>query len=603
MSAKLYRLLSLTELGLKEFYSSEGFDKCVRRLELTEGLFWCAAVNHISANCIHSDFDKSQLLISKVLNVDIRVRARAQSLLSKYTGLIILGRSQLLHLMIAIARKSQDTPKGRAKSVRQNDFLQAAINADFIANQEWFHEAITQNPKLSKMENVRKRLPAIRVMCQFGIMPRNPFQQSLGRLKAILLDEMFSKDSELSQLYYNATGMTIEDFIYAGTAVLIVGVKSNILKHPKSIPADYFNFNGASLWKENPHNQDIIEKFLNAFSVTPAQLKQFLEKQENQSASDYTNFKLLRERPLIKSHLDSYVVADADFLIRAIEVGPLFQIINGRKRSAQSVFGSFGTAFEKYCQRIISEYNTGLEEYNAEGYLGKNIETTNSRNKELDISLTYGESLVLIECKAVWLKDEFLSKAKYEKFWDHVMEKVGVSIDPTTQEENRPGLGQLADLVEIISDKNSRFSDPRVRPSDLKKIFPVLLVHDSLFNAPDFGFCLAREFAHLLGQSELSLTGYFDYNGITIANLILLTADELEWFISTSSTESLLKNLEKYTSIAPTRSEKNFSDYINENLGPVINSKNPLTKPASELFDAVIERFLPQSGKNIARNT
>jgi hypothetical protein len=183
-----------------------------------------------------------------------------------------------------------------------------------------------------------------------------------------------------------------------------------------------------------------------------------------------------------------------------------------------------------------------------------------------------------------------------------VKEKVGVSIDPKTGKEKRQGYAQLADLVNLISLKSSCFTDPQVIPENLKTIYPVLLIHDSLFNAPDFGYLLALEFAQLLGQADVSTSGYFEYNGLTVANLILLTADEIEWLISRDSKDSILSHLKNYTAIAPTRLEKNFGDYIHENLASSVHAKNPLTEPTKILFDKVIERFQPTSDKNIVVN-
>jgi hypothetical protein len=64
--------------------------------------------------------------------------------------------------------------------------------------------------------------------------------------------------------------------------------------------------------------------------------------------------------------------------------------------------------------------------------------------------------------------------------------------------------------------------------SEAKKIYPVLVVQDTLLNAPLYGEFFASEFLKLLGVDSFPLNGQFLIGNLVVTLPIIITIDDLE---------------------------------------------------------------------------
>jgi hypothetical protein len=102
-------------------------------------------------------------------------------------------------------------------------------------------------------------------------------------------------------------------------------------------------------------------------------------------------------------------------------------------------------------------------------------------------------------------------------------------------------------------------------------------VHDDTLNASGFANMLAGEFAQLLGESDFSQTGYSEFKNFRVANLSLITIDELEALVSIGVEKSMIEHLEQFTAKDPGRLLYSFGDYLLE-LPDKKNPKEPLSR-------------------------
>ena len=269
-----------------------------------------------------------------------------------------------------------------------------------------------------------------------------------------------------------------------------------------------------------------------------AKFQQFLQSSAQDAAGlasglwqdfDAIGFKAVRERPILLTSSGQCIVLDPMFFIDYFIVSPLFKVLD-RSRPANEVFGAFGGAFEDYAVSILKRC------YPERPLLVKRLYADVLHREvnpafQVDALINDGNELVIMEMKASFIREDSLLSPDPEAFLKELRKRYAVTGDPNDREV---GVAQLARCVRAIM--FDRWGGADIDQRQLKRIFPVLVVHDERLGSPGIGVFLNRIFGELLGDVGIR---------IQVAPLTVMTIHDLE-NIESSETFDLRELLTAY---------------------------------------------------------
>ncbi len=571
-----------SEEELKAVVSTMNFEKAIYRVALING---CASANGVR------DHKDRQALALRQIELTEKSTKEIDTYFRKKHFPWVLHRRGLLELLKWIAHFASDQPSNE----KPDEFLLAQMAAAELSTKR--HDPLLNgSPGDSNLTRIKKCLPVIREWALMGL-PAWYSLHSLGRASLLLLDRIFVDPTFGVEFGKRTDGLTLSDFYACVAGVACLGLGS------KDKNGVRFTFTLDNLCARAPDFRPILERFFKHFSIDVKELREELRKR---AVDQFYDFKLFRSRPILRLPDGHFIILDQVFFQDMMAYGPLFKVLG---LGVDKVFGKFGEAFENYCQTVFANFHDRMSGRNIEfGHISTNRKLSISVGEapELsDIILTYPNTMILIETKGAWLKDDTVRPFDYELFWQELMDKYGV---PADAEERDKGIAQLANSIKRLAEGHRV---PRVQtdttdvvPEDLETIFPLLLVHDALLPAQGFAItALASEFAILLGQPDAPSQGYFFVQGaganarkLKIMNLIVLTITDLEHLAAARiNNKSFLSHLRTYSEADPLRMKITFDLYINQTFRIFEPAWYPPAAPAIALMKAAGERLLPPS--------
>lgn len=497
----------------------------------------------------------------------------------------VLSRSHTLEFIKYLAASSQ-TGSGH---LSKNLMLQCLMSAGMTAADRYDKSFDAIDKQANAEERLRQGLPTIREMA-VSACPGWPTLHALGRSKNILIDEMFN-DEELVSAFVAETGLTIEQFLTCCAGVMCIGTGG---VDPATGAPGYVFRKEAFLKKAE--NESMVNAFFNAFSISA---DEFRTDYGGRNPSDFYDYKILRKRPIIRFADDRCLISDPYFFQQCAACGPVFKVAERLK--PQRAFGAFGTAFEKYTQKIFDKFFGRQKLHDvAEGFLSHNrflVPPSGDERELCDTSITYENSFVMIETKGVFLRDEVLENQNPKELWDDVRKKYGV-------DDKDRGIAQLANSLKafadgaVVKDTDGEVGSKVLNASTVN-FYPVLLVHDPYLNAVGWiPHLLATDFARLFEQEDISKEGSFQYKGLTreikIYNLVTITIADLERFVALKSTVSFLEHLMRFSQRDSYRLYWTFDQYV-ISLGCPNPQWSPLVASSQEVM-RYAQIFVPDAG-------
>ncbi len=279
---------------------------------------------------------------------------------------------------------------------------------------------------------------------------------------------------------------------------------------PENVQENPSLFNVKTVCASASHVQPLIDTYLALESQVADELRDALWGLKHvtrwEDARHY-NYKPLRRRPILRASDGRAIIMEPVFYGERASVGPLFLLTEGVPRAkSDQIFSAFGHAFEEYAgsllRRIYPMPGPGLVDrlccdVRGRDRAGQSVQIT-------DACLNDVTEAILFEMKAVWVRDDVVLDDDYERYLDHLRDKYGVR---TGSEGGRSikGVGQLARAItKVASGEWVPITEDFTR---VKQLYPVLLVHDPLLDAPVHGKFLAAEFAAALAPEEVERTG------------------------------------------------------------------------------------------------
>jgi hypothetical protein len=414
----------------------------------------------------------------------------------KGASAVIFFQGQLLELTRWLALHGSPA-SGDPACFDEPEVRRTFLRAALLASDLWFNR--TTRDRLgggqTDAEAIQRAMGAFRkIMEESGVAAHLGIAIARGRL---LFERFLPKRLPTYRAdFAAATGMSIGDYLTCVTMLM-----------PKACdqPSDGPFFR--ETYAARTEFAAKFELFLRQTCQTPEELKASLEE-----GFENNGIKAVREKPILVTPAGWYVILDAAYFVDHFTLSPLFKVIASGKQVGK-VFGAFGDAFEDYVIEILER------RYPATFGVQRLFTRVKSREEnpefEIDALLNEGADLVLMEIKAAFVPERSILTDSPADFLRELRKKYAV--EPGEQ-DREVGVAQLAKQIRAIL--LDRWDGADIDHDQLRRIYPVLVVHDERLASPGVGAFLNERFRERLGNIAQA--------NVRIDDLTILTIHDLE---------------------------------------------------------------------------
>lgn len=491
----------------------ETFKDLLLGLSLNDALFWYARFNLIISSPDDDHRTKQQFVLNQLFTTD--EIERVNEFARKHggvQGISIFFRGQLQELLLWIILYCNNLP-GDGKTFENSEIRRKFAKAALIASEIWSKRVFENRFSLEGGIDIarEKSLGSIRKSIEAALQTPN-LAKSLGRGWAFFTKYFPRHYTSFEEEFQQATQLTLEEYY-----ICVTSIRINFM-NPK-IGSGIFNVHNLV---SSPTFGSIFDKYLNLESQTSENLRESLSRKivETEQYPHDADFDLLalRERPIFVVEDGRAIILDPVFYSEKASVGPLF-LLPEKKR--EKVFADFGRAFEDYTcdilKRMFPDISSAVNKR-----LSCNIVGTIQKGQEVEIDACLNDitEIVIFETKTSLIREDKILTDDFEKYLDHLREKY------VRAQKGSKGIGQLASTVDLLASK--KWLGDNQEFSNVKRIYPVLIVYDRLLSAPVYGHFFASEFVRLLEPDSISKIGDCYKGELRIALPIIITVDDLE---------------------------------------------------------------------------
>lgn len=569
------------------------FKQVLKSLSRTDTLFWCARLNLILSDTKMDQKTKQEYYLDcffttqqiQVLNNFVIEHGGADHV-------VVIHRGALLELIRWVCLLCSDhTDDG--ETFNKPDNREAFARVLLIASELWSNR-VYGNSAFEGTSLDEKRMNALALIRHSMVETRCQTRQfEIIARGAKLFGEIIPKHySPFLAEFHKSAGLSIDEYYLCLCMVMThytnSGVKSGIGGKKES-----GIFTMERIRDSAPHMETIFEKFFNLLSITSEELKSafwpVLQEEPTEFNCKY-NLKTLRERPILRSEDGRMIILDPVCFLEKAIVGPLFHVLS--RANQNRLFTSFGYAFEDYVENILQHVFPDPGAHLTRRLYPDVREVKDGGIQVADFIVDNVSEIVVIETKAVWIQDDKMSHDDPKVFVEHLRAKYGGE-----GSSSKKGYRQLARSVSNISIQE--WQPAGIDLTRTKRVFPVLLVHDDLLDAPVSGHFLAEEFKKDLQPDSLEAGGWMIKGRFHVAPLIVITIDDMEYLESPLTTFTLVDLLNAYSTATPDRmvSLNNFLS-VNSKKFPLIHNKN-LALGCETLLNECMRLVFPEYAKTM----
>jgi hypothetical protein len=271
-------------------------------------------------------------------------------------------------------------------------------------------------------------------------------------------------------------------------------------------------------------------------------------------------------------------------------IGPLFLLPQEKRERG---FTNFGKAFEDYVCDILGRMFPDLSEVKNKR-LTCNITGKDQDGQvfEIDACLNDITEVVLFEVKTGLIREKDVLADNYERFLEDLRKKY-----VQTDDANK-GIGQLARLIQILTSK--KWLGENQEFGKVKRIYPVIIVHDSLLSAPVFGQFFASEFLKLLIPDITTQVGHCIKGGLSITLPIIITIDDLENLETSIEHFGFRDLLSDYSKSCPDRVESLHNFIASSRYNQHMYHNRNTAAASLDIMGKIKEVFFPDVNDDIA---
>lgn len=582
----------------------ETFKSLLCDLSRTDSLFWCARLNKIISSPSDATYkERQQFGLNQFMTEEeidrVNAFTREEGGAERVT---IFFRGQLLELIRWVLLYSHDHRNDGVTfedpDVRRK-FAQAALLARDIWARRVFGRRFRDTGDI--LQDRRSALGAIRKAMEDTSLGES-LPQSVGRGWTLFNDIFPRYYPDFHKEFTLATGLTLEEFYNCLCAITTSFIND-------SGNSGLFNSNGLG---QNTLYKQVLEKYIALESQTVDELKNALwntrEVVEESEAGPF-DYLPLRQRPILRAKDGRSIILDPRFYSDRASIGPLFCLLSNQKsdkKKANLIFSVFGETVEEYSCGIL-ERMYPAETTNLHQRLICDLRGTDKKGNDVQIAdacLNDVTEIVLFEIKSVWLKDEEILTDDPDDFIKHLIDKYVFS-GGNGKKGGKRGIKQLADAISKLSSND--WVARELDFSKVNRIYPVLVVRDSLLDSPVYTYFLASEFKNLLSPDDELRSGEMIKGKFRITPLIIMTLEELENFEASVEHFGLRELLEDYTTACPDRlvSLQNFiafskyKDLFRHNRTLAEKTLDILSKTKEKVFNVPPGHIGDSSGRRV----
>lgn len=544
--------LTLEAVFPEERPSIELLRSLLRQLNKTETIVICSRLNLIVSDHLNEGQGtwserhlRKQLLLVRQF-FDPRLFPRIEAFIKEYPHCSIFFRGQLIELLrwAALFAQEGDMDDALVKDVSKREiFSKTLLTVNSLWEKRVYHDQLRSDGDLTA-----RRLNLLpRFRRSISESAKGPdLTQAFVRGRALICDQLCALDAKFSDSFRDATGLSLEE--YYSCLLLIVLRSLGVDVAPGTDPIlSHRLFN--PLETINAEMQAAFFRFMALWSQSAAELADSLwQGNIEPRESDFATFehRVMRSKPIFRIRDDLAIVMDPVFLAEMAAVGPLFMTGN-----VEEALQHFGNAFETYCSQLLNQIYPevpGLVRRFKQCPMGSS--RLGGEVELADAMLDCGDRTVFIETKAVWIREDKIesSASDYIAF---LRSKYGAVITGDSREQ-RKGVAQLANSIRQLAQDGWKPAEGDLPICD--HIVPLLLVYDSLIDAPLHPWFLAREFAMLLDPSNVNWNGRSIRIGrFLVSSLIVMTIDDLEALESSTDNFGICELLGNYSAALPDR--------------------------------------------------
>lgn len=538
------------------------FRRLVSRLSRTDTLFWCARLNLILSSAENDDeISKQQHFLYQFLTSDeiTRVNEFCKRLNPKELSARILARGQILEMIRWVSLFCSDAPND-IYTLGDPDIRRTFAQALLIAGDLW--AARVCGDKLSyAIDNFKENdqakswaMPSLRLNISDNTSAMDLWR-IIARGKMLFGTDMpIHRPAFLSE-FQTQIGISLEDY-YLITGFLKIQFCDIKKEQLQALLYDnkgcgIFNINAIMQQEDLPiETRNKLLTYIQHASQTPDELRQALWGTSTSADPDFErararyDYTALRSKPMLRTDDGRVIILDPVFFSEKASIGPVFAVSNtvrSNQGSSNSIFSDFGRAFESYCGRILnSMYPSDMLSNRLSCPL---LRTDNTEMS--DACLNDLTEAVFFEIKGVFLSDEIIEDQNSDQYIESFHKKY------VRDDKKMKGVGQLARTINRVIAKEWIAKDQDF--SLLKKIYPVLLVHDKLLTSPGHTEYLAAQFAKELEADTVLQNGNMIKSGFLVLPVIVMQISDLEDLQISINYFSLRDLLSSYSQDCPDR--------------------------------------------------
>ena len=254
------------------------------------------------------------------------------------------------------------------------------------------------------------------------------------------------------------------------------------------------------------------------FTVDNEKSKAFLKSMISNDIGADEDFTYLKIHPLYKIEEHTYSIVNFFYVIDKFYRSAKFKIkeIYEADKTLKPSYGDFFSFFNKeFSENFLMKRI--LDDIYHKSYFVKKPETVEELDGEPDYYLRHGNCIFVFENKDVMIAKKIKASADIEMINGALRQKFLGDANYSV------GIGQLINTIEEILSKKFRFDDYVNKKNNLK-IYPILVVHDRIFQTPGINYRLntwyKENIANRLGE-RFNLSNFMDLTIIDIDTLIL----------------------------------------------------------------------------------
>jgi len=381
--------------------SLETLQDCLRQLPLNLVLVMCTKANQVLTGPGPLNRRERQGQLANTLltteagaRLNEVVRTRDENDPEKTAFLTRKGLLELVRWALLLC--DPDTPplEGEWTQTEKDLFTKAALICSW-ASETMIRRVLDENTDIEALKDIA--LVFFRTALDAGLLGDNPWRV-IGRGRKLFLEYLPKHYPDLNSDFRAAVGVPPLEYMSAAGALISMHLQlenTMVMTDAVSLGQDT---EYSAVYAAYQARQIATADSLRMELWPAAQLPNSFDEAPGFS------LKPLRTRPIIAMDDGRGVIPDPLLLADSYMVGPLFQLLDVRNQN--EVFGAFGDAFEEYAMDILAEkFPDGARLHQI---LHRKVPFSDVEGEvcEVDACLDYGERLILVEAKAVFIPDK-----------------------------------------------------------------------------------------------------------------------------------------------------------------------------------------------------